>query len=380
MNGVEHGYPSLRQVAAIVDTGDPVRRNYRITVGYWQIARAMRDRLPGGATWCAFGTWASRQAGTSIRKEDLERAVARGVQARLEHRPILHEARRVLRGTWGASHDESYLLRLVGNLSQGLPGIDRTAAALATGNALIFGEIGREFSRYLMDGASAFGDGLRPGASPEGQDLLRSAFTHYAAAEQTGEAGARAQLILLGNVQVALHEQTVAHPLIREALDSALLDVADTRRRVVSRLDALLAGGPVGVLHTGLGKRVFNGLADELSEELRAVARMVITERLMSIEMPKREVLRLGADVPSVFPSSLATVTNDALAEQLAALDPTPDSTVGSGTADWSSLSDRMHFLADFFRRYQEDPSLFAPPFSDVDLRAIEQNGLPRSS
>lgn len=381
MSDVEHGYPSLAEVAAIVDADDPVRRNYRITVGYWQIARAMRHRLPRGATWCAFGTWASRQAGTSIRKEDVERAVARRMQAKLERRPVLREARRVLKLAWGAPHeDEDLLARLVGNLSQGLPGIDRASAALATGNALIFREIGREFSRYLADGASAFGDSFRSGASPDGQDLLKSAFTHYATAEQNGDAHARAQLLLLANVQVALHEQTVAQPLIREALDSALLDVADTRRRVVSRLDALLTDGPVGVLQTSLGTRVFHALADEISEELRTVARMVITERMMSIEMPSGQILRLGSDVPVAFPSSLVSVTHGVLAEQLAQLDPTPDSAVGSGTVDWSSLSDRMHFLADFFRCYQEDPSLFAPPFSDEDLRAIERGGLPRSS
>jgi hypothetical protein len=145
-------------------------------------------------------------------------------------------------------------------------------------------------------------------------------------------------------------------------------------------LDAFLAEGPLGRVHTGLGERVFNALADAISDELRAVARIVITERMMSLDMPNGQTLRLGADVPAAFPPSLAIVTNQALATQLAALDGSPNSTVGSGTRDWSTLSDRMHFLSDFFRCYQEDPSLFDSPFSDEDLSAIERDGLPQSS
>lgn len=374
MSGVEHGHPSLTQVDAITDIGDPVRRNYRITLGYWRIACAMRDRLPGGATWCAFGTWASRQAGRSIRNEDLEHAFAERLRAKLEQRPILREARALL------SLGEGRLSRLIGQVSRGLPGVDRASAALAVGNVRIFREIGREFARYLTPDATAFEDGFRAGPSPDGQDLLKSAFAHYAIAERDGDHGARAEAVFLANVQVALHEQTVAQPLIREALDAVLLDVADVRRIVVSRLDALLADGPLAVVHTGLGKRVLNALADAISEELRAIARLVITERMMTIEMPNGQTVRLGADVPAIFPPSLSRVTNRALAAQLAAFDRTPNSTVGSGTLDWSNLSDRMHFLADFFRCYQEDPSLFNPPFVDEDIRAIERDECPRSS
>jgi len=371
MLGVPPAPPSPSQVSDIVATVDPVRRNYRITVGYWRIALAMRERLPGGATWCAFGTWASRQAGSSIRKEDVERAVARRLQAKLERLSVLREAQQLLR------LPEMRLPRLVGALSQGLPGIDRTAHALATGNALIFREMGREFSRYLAHGDAGFSDDLRPGPPPDGQDLLRSAFAHYAAAERSSDHAGRAQRVFLANVQIALHEQTAAQPLIREAMDAALMDIADTRRIVVARLDRLAAEGPLGGLHTGIGRRVFNALADEVSEALREVVRLVITERLMSIEMPDGQLLRLGSDIAALFPASLSTITDSALASQLTELDLTPETTRGSGTLDWSNLSDRMHFLTDFFRCYHEDAALFDPPFSATDLVAIEAGGRP---
>ena len=371
MSVVPPSFPSPAEVVDIVDTGDPVRRNFRITVGYWRIASAMRERLRGGATWCAFGTWASRQAGSSIRKEDLERQVARRLRATMERHPILREVHQALRVP------ETRILRLVGNLSQGLPGIDRAARALADGNGLIFREIGSEFSRYLAHGPAAFAAGLRPGPPPGGQDLLRTAFEHYGRAEGATDAAARAQLIFLGNVQIAYHEQTAAQPLIREAMDASLLDVADTRRLVLERLDEVVAEGPLGGLHTGIAHRIFNSLADEISLALREVARVVITDRLMSIEMPNGQVLRLGSDVPAAFPPSLARVTVPAVAAQLVELDLTPGTTRGSGTVDWSNLADRMHYLTDFFRCYQEDESLFAPPFADADLQAIQAGDLP---
>lgn len=374
MADVHTEYPSVAQVAEVVDTPDPVRRNYRITVGYWQLSRAMRERLPAGANWCAFGIWASRQAGCSIRKEDLERAVATRLRERLEKRPILREVQRAL------GLPEGRLVRWVGTISQGLPGIDRAAGALASGNALIFREIGREFSRYLASGIAAFGDGLRPGGPPGGQDLLRLAFTHYATAERMDDVGVRAQRMFLGNLQIALHEQMAAQPLLREAMDAALLDVADARRAVISRVDALVADGPRGHLRSRVVKRLLNSLADEIAEELRQVVRLVITERMMSIELPSGRTVRLGADVPGAFASSLSAVTDDALREQLTALDSTPNTTIGSGTADWSSLADRMHFLSDFFRCYHDDSSLFDPPFTDAELAAIRVNGLPGSA
>lgn len=374
MADVQAEYPSVAQVAEVVDTPDPVQRNYRITVGYWQLSRAMRGRLPAGANWCAFGTWASRQAGYSIRKQDLERAIATQLRARIERRPVLREVHQALR------LPEGRLVRWVGTISQGLPGIDRAANALASGNALIFREIGREFSRYLASGIAGLGDGLRPGGSPGGQDLLRLAFTHYAAAERTDDVGLRAQRMFLSNVQIALHEQMAAQPLLREAMDAALLDVADARRAVIGRLDALVAEGPLGRLRTRLVRRLLNTLADEIAEELRQVVRLVITERLMSLELPNGRIIRLGADVPASFAPSLSSVTDEALRAQLTALDKTPNTTIGSGTADWSNLADRMHFLTDFFRCYHEDPSLFDPPFTDAELAAIRVNGSPESA
>ena len=370
--------PSVSEIDATAAIAEPIFRNLCITTGYARLARAFAEWLPEAANWCAFATWASRQAGVTIRKEDVARAVAERLQARLVHRPLLRELHEVL----GMSPER--LAWIVGELSQGLPGIDRTSDALARGNQMVFGDIGRQFARFLaavttpgQAGPSVFADGLRSGPPPEGQDLLRRAFANYLTARATHDARARAQLILLANVQIGVHEQIRVQPLIVEAMDAALLDVADTRRRILERLDEVLAVGPLGHLHTDVSRRLLNKVADELAVELRLIARIIVTERLMSLELPEGLTLRLGSDVSGAFPATLVTLTNPELTSVLADYDATPNSTRGSGAVDWSVLAQRLHFIIDFFRAYQEDARLFEAPFDATQAEAIAANSVP---
>jgi hypothetical protein len=351
--------PSTADVEATAAIAEPVLRNLRITDCYARLSRAFAEWLPGGANWCTFATWASRQAGNTIRKEDLARVVAERLRARLERRPVLAEAHRIL----GLSVER--LAAIVGELSQGLPGIDRASRAVAVGNRKVFAEIGHEFARFLHGDRAAietFAAGLKSGPPPEGQELLRRAFSNYDRARSATEAPARAQLVLLANVQIGLHEQTRLQPEIREAMDAALLDVADTRRLVLERLEAAIEAGPLGHVHTGAGRRLLNAVADEVSEALRDIARVVTTDHLMSIGLPHNRTLRLGSDAATSFPASLATLTNRELVALLGGYDVTADTPRGSAAVDWSVLDQRIHFIADFFRGYQEDSTLFEAP------------------
>ncbi|WP_420718259.1 hypothetical protein [Pyxidicoccus sp. MSG2] len=65
-------YPTAADVKAIAAMKDPVARNYAITQGYHDLSDAM-GKLVGddNANWATFGTWASKQAGVSIRGEDM---------------------------------------------------------------------------------------------------------------------------------------------------------------------------------------------------------------------------------------------------------------------------------------------------------------------
>jgi hypothetical protein len=369
--------PSASEIGDIAAQAEPIIRNLKITGAYAQLSHAFADWCPGGANWCTFATWASRQAGCTIRKEDLARAVARRLQERVAGRPILGDVPRA----FGISGER--LGVHVGELSQGLPGIDRASDAVARGNRKVFEEIGREFARFLEEATTddtafrAFAARLRSGPPPEGQDLLRRSFTNYRTARATRDASVRAQLILLANVQIGLHEQVRLQPEIRVAMDAALLDVADARRRIGDRLEQVIEARTPGRARTAVGRRLLNRVADAAAEELRLVVRLVITERLMTIGLPGGGILRLGSDVRRSFPPALRTLTHPGIVSLLADYDPTADSTFGSGAIDWSVLAQRLHFIADFFRAYQEEPTLFEPPFDPAQLASVAAGRVP---
>jgi hypothetical protein len=65
--------PTVEDVARIAGISDPVIRNLNITQGYYELSQAMSKYTDGNPNWCTFAVWASKQAGQSIRKEDLSR-------------------------------------------------------------------------------------------------------------------------------------------------------------------------------------------------------------------------------------------------------------------------------------------------------------------
>ena len=70
--------PTVADVDRIAALADPVLRNLQITQCYCELSRAFAARTGGApANWCTFATWASKQAGQTIRKEDLARTFER---------------------------------------------------------------------------------------------------------------------------------------------------------------------------------------------------------------------------------------------------------------------------------------------------------------
>jgi hypothetical protein len=114
-----------------------------------------------------------------------------------------------------------------------------------------------------------------------------------------------------------------------------------------------------------------------LAERPRELTQRVITECLMTLTLPPDQVLRLGRDVPADFPEMLRQLTSPELQALLARIDPTANSVRESGTDDWSDLNDRMHFIADLFRVYQEGPQLFHPSFTPEQVLAIKAGRQP---
>ena len=75
MNGlpVSGFIPTVAEVERIAAVSDPVIRNLQITQCYHELAVALTTRTGICANWCTFATWASKQAGQTIRQEDLVR-------------------------------------------------------------------------------------------------------------------------------------------------------------------------------------------------------------------------------------------------------------------------------------------------------------------
>jgi hypothetical protein len=58
-------------------------------------------------------------------------------------------------------------------------------------------------------------------------------------------------------------------------------------------------------------------------------------------------------------------------------IDPTPDSPRDSGAVDWADFAERMHFIAELFRCYQESPRLLDLPFDAEQIVALEHGKVP---
>jgi hypothetical protein len=155
-------------VGRIGAIANPVLRNLNITECYARLAAAFAAQSRGpGANWCTFATWASRQAGETIRGEDvlddLQRRLSEG---RLLLQPLQTLWRRLLR--LGLLQPETRVGRLTAELHTPLDAVGRASDAVARGNLKVFAEVGLEFARRLEQNEplERFLEGLSPGESP----------------------------------------------------------------------------------------------------------------------------------------------------------------------------------------------------------------------
>jgi hypothetical protein len=365
---------------------DPILRNLRITQGYHELSRALGRVTGTAANWCTFATWASKQAGQTIRREDLPRFFAdlcRDSPEMLAAAERVAECARALH----AREAQTTTRRVLQAALDPQVAFERASAAVARGNLKVFEEIGREFARFVAllengapdaSGINGFLSELREGEPPEGQRLLREAFIAYHRASSEPDPKLKAELILLANLLVGLHEQTRLQPEIVEALEASVSAKAELRLTLVA---ILLPGFWLRVRQRFwrlIGRESpVEAAIERLAEVVRRRVREAITCALMTLRVPPGEVLRLGRDLGGEFPLSLREIANPALAEVLALVDPTPDSPRESGAFDWGALEDRMHFIADLFRTYQERPALHDAPFTGQQVEAMRAGERP---
>jgi hypothetical protein len=309
----------------------------------------MGARIGQCSNWCTFATWASRQAGRTIRGEDMLDRLARHTRTGATLRkPVNWCWRRLLRH--GILNPETLAGRIVRDVHSPFDAIEIASDAVARGNLKVFEEIGLVFARYLhcRDGFDEFLATLQQGPPPHGQDLLRNAFQRY------HFRGREPQQVLLANLEVGLHEQTRLQPEIQEALEA----VPAMKERLSPLLRPVMKG---------------------YREFVRQAVRGVITESLMVLELPGA-LLSLGRHLDAPAPEILRRLDDAELIAVLRKYEPHEPACTNCGADDWAELSQRMHYILNLFRAYHLESRLFDAPFSAEQRRQILNGLIPQGS
>ena len=375
--------PSVDDVRLIVAIENPILRNLEITHCYWRLATAFAARSGEGANWCTYATWASRQAGRTIRGEDLlERLGHRLGESRWLLHPVSTLWRRLLRR--GLFQRGTRVGRLTSELHTPFDAFEHASDCVARGNLKVFEEIGLEVARYLDEcppdapaespSVQRFLDGLRPGDPPDGQRYLRQAFGRWERRRDERDPKVCAGLAVLANLEIGLHEQTRLQPEIREALDAAYATHEDLKRRA---LDALFpsaerwwpivrrpAAAAVGMFATGVQRAA------------SSLAREVITDSFMVLSLPGR-VLALGTHLDDAYPEALLDPVDAELRELLARFEPEPPERDDCGARDWSDLHQRMHYIVHLFCAFHLREELSRPPFTPDQVASFGRGVVP---
>jgi hypothetical protein len=378
--------PTVEEVDRITRLDEPILRNLQITQCYYEISQSVAQLTGFSANWCTFATWASKQAGQTIRMEDLIRAFEERFYLSTEIAAILDELAGKLQNVGARLKTKISKEAMIEALNPGSAFV-RASNAVARGNKKVFEEIGREFARFLAvfqgdnkfdaEKMARFCAALRPGEPPDGQWLLAEAFNTYGEARFQSDAKEKVELMLLANLRAGFHEQARLQPEIAEALNASSASPEDLKRKLLTVLlrDFWI---PAGDRLTRLLDRdlPLDDAIDRLVRETNRLIRQVITAHLMTLHLPG-EVLRLGRDLQTPFPKTLEQIRNPKLREMLARTDLTPDSLKESGAEDWADFKDRMHFITDFFRSYQERQLLFQAPFTTEQVAVLKSGGRP---
>ena len=325
--------PTAAELERIAAQQDMVLRNLRITDAYHRLALAVRDCTGAGANWCTFATWALKQAGHTIRREDLLHSLRARLRSSAELAPLLHA---VLPLT--VLHSVDHLTAAIADAINDDPAFARAAQSVAEGNLKVFQEIAIQFAHFLAAETSStpgafeqFLGTLAPGDPPQGQRLLADAFKAYHSALGEADPIARAQRLFYANILIGLHEQTRLQPEIAAALNAGF-DEGNVRRHLLA---ALLPSFWRRIRHRVSGwfgaRPPLNEVLDRLLPLVQRELRHIVTAEVMTLQFPGGVMVRLGHDLAGSFPNSLATIAHSELSAFLQRFDTTKDSVKGTG-------------------------------------------------
>ncbi|MCF6405462.1 hypothetical protein L3C95_21340 [Chitinophaga filiformis] len=378
--------PTTADIRKIALINDPILRNVLITQSYCELSQIIMSRTGPVANWCTFATWASKQAGQSIRKEDLQRTL----EARLDIE-LLEEFQALIAIAMKMGIGSSIKMKLHALVKNSLLTriVDQTSEAVAKGNKKVFEEIGFEFARFIttcFDNAEPdlhhcelFCREMRDGDPPDGQQYLKRAFTNYYMAFFEHDEQLRLERLLLANLEIGFHEQTRLQPEILDSLNAAFTGEETFRKEVIDFLfppGSLLSQLRFLYLKiTGKTSRL-EAAIDKLITGLQHLVRKQITACLMTLNLPHENLL-LSKDLQRTYPKALSSLSCKDLLELMAVIDTTPESLKESGAEDWADLTDRMHFITELFRCYQFDEQLYQPAFKPEQIAAMKRGEVP---
>lgn len=380
--------PTTEEVEKISRLADPILRNLMITHCYCELSKAFSARTGTAANWSTFATWASKQAGVTIRGEDLQRTMEQALKSEPALQSKLVEISTYVKSLGNSNTHDQIQQSVVAQLVQGA--IKRASDAVARGNRKVFEEIGYEFARFIAacladkqyngDAIDKFCNQLRDGDPPDGQDYLKRAFHRYYLSFFETDKKKRQEMQLLSNVEIGFHEQTRLQPEIAESLNAALVDPARVKEFVGNILltNTGIVGKFIFFASVLRGKRsLLNHAIDNLAAEAEQHLRKFITAALMTLTIPPNNCLRLGKDLNAPFCEDLQQLTNADLIRFLARIDPTANSLKDSGATDWARLEERLHYIADLFRCFHDKEELFTEAFSPEQLTALKAGRIP---
>ena len=191
----------------------------------------------------------------------------------------------------------------------------------------------------------------------------------YAAAAGESDAATRAELILLANCQIGLHEQTRLQDDIQDAMNAPVAAfVTDGLGRLLLVRLAFVLLGPIGIRR------------ELVRAAIQGEWQRVATRFSLRLSLPGGRVLPLGGDWipwPSQIPEPLRTLRHPELIAFLQRFDEDTERLRTRGAENWSRLSDRMGFICELFRAEQQNGSLFDQPFSDAARAEIGRGIVP---
>lgn len=333
--------------ADVAGTEHLILRNLKVTDAYYRLSIGM-TLLTGhqDVSWLTFACNASKTVGTFIRGEALP----------LER--MVRLSRRVMPSSRVANAVRERMSAAVTDVAE----------MISAGNIKVFSEIGPVFARMTMEFHEAreydpvafgrFMDGLalRKGPSDAGgQDTLREAVGHYYDAMFQPDPKRKAELMLLANFKVGLHEQIRLQPHIAGAMNAPVTE---------DLFDVL--GSPQ--------------LASEARESIMRAWRHLATRAIMRYRLPYGAV-PVSGDLPLLpnrrtYPDVLVTLEHPELRAVVNRYG-TPSGPQLFKSRDWANLDQRMQFIFNLFRTRQKSLELFDPPFQYQQRLAIGSDQLP---